>query len=150
LPIPHEQPPLITEEPIISTDLQHRAEEAAAEEGDEHGRTVIPGIKTNRRITEGEGENDDGEGHDEVEVQRSNGQETDKGRIARLRREAYSSATARIRDENRDIFNRLMKEECDKRDVEWTPRPDEEGRALETMRELLARYPNLQKRLSLE
>lgn len=104
---------------IISRDLQDRAEEAAAQ--DEH---VQAG-----------------------QVQRSNGEETERGRVARLRREAYSTATSRIRDENRDIFNRLMTEECEKRGVEWTPRLDEEGKALETVRDLLDKYPSLRGRV---
>jgi hypothetical protein len=104
---------------IISDDLQHRAEEAARDE--EHVQSGS--------------------------VQRSNGTETERGRVARLRREAYSTATSRIRDENRDIFNRLMTEECEKRGVEWTPRLDEEGKALETVRDLLDKYPSLRGRV---
>ena len=40
-----------------------------------------------------------------------------------------------------------MTEECEKRGVEWTPRLDEEGKALETVRDLLDKYPSLRGRV---
>jgi hypothetical protein len=116
---------------IISQDLQDRAQDAARRDREDANEE---GVATEEHVQSGA-------------VQRSNGTETERGRVARLRREAYSTATSRIRDENREMFNRLMSEECEKRGVEWTPRLDDEGKALEMVRELLEKYPSLKGRV---
>lgn len=60
-----------------------------------------------------------------------------------LRREAYSKATSRLREENRDKFNALVQEEMSARGIEWKPRPTEVEKAEAQMRDLLAAHPEL-------
>lgn len=107
---------------IIPRDLQHRAEDAAHAEDEAATNGVEPG------------------GPESIA--------TKKAEIQEKRRAAYSTATTRLREENRDKFDALMLEECHKRGVEWEPRPNDESRALSAVQELLAKYPHLKPRVA--
>jgi hypothetical protein len=62
------------------------------------------------------------------------------------KREAYSAATTRLRDEFRQRFNELLIEEMGKRGVNWSPRPTEEQKAEQEVADLLARFPELREK----
>ena len=59
------------------------------------------------------------------------------------RREAYSAATARLRDSRKDEFRALVLEEAAKRGVTYEFRKTAEERAREQVQALLAQHPNL-------
>lgn len=59
------------------------------------------------------------------------------------RRESYSAATARLREENKGRFRALVQEEAGKRGVTYEFRKTAEERAREQVQALLAEHPNL-------
>ena len=59
------------------------------------------------------------------------------------KRAAYSAATTRLRDEQREAFNVLLKEEMAKRGIEWSPKPDEKQKAEQQVADLFEKYPDL-------
>lgn len=67
---------------------------------------------------------------------------------AALRREAYSAAQTRLREENRDAYNRIMAEEMRARGIDWAPRLTEEEKAAKQVADLLAQYPSLREQVS--
>lgn len=67
---------------------------------------------------------------------------------AALRREAYSAAQTRLREENRDAYNRIMAEEMQARGIDWAPRLTEEEKAAKQVADLLAQYPSLREQVS--
>lgn len=60
-----------------------------------------------------------------------------------LIRQAYTAATAKLRDEHRAHFNSLMQVEAKRLGVNWKPRPTSEERAREDLRQMLADSPDL-------
>lgn len=64
------------------------------------------------------------------------------------KRAAYSAATTRLRNDHREEFNRLVKEEMAARDIEWEPRPTEEDKASTQIEALLEKYPDLRAKFS--
>lgn len=56
---------------------------------------------------------------------------------------ARSAAARRLREEYADRYRELMIEEHEKRGVEYQPRLTDEEKAERTVKDLLARYPNL-------
>ncbi len=59
------------------------------------------------------------------------------------KRAAYSKATTRLRNENRQTFDALLGEEYSKVGLTYTPRPSEEEKAKAEVQRLLAAYPAL-------
>jgi hypothetical protein len=68
-------------------------------------------------------------------------------RSARLKK-AYSSATARLREEKREEFDGLYAEEAQKLGVTYTPRPNAEQKAEQELNRLLEEFPHLRDRLT--
>jgi hypothetical protein len=60
-----------------------------------------------------------------------------------LRREAYSAAEKRLREENKDRFNALVQEEATARGVTYQRRLTEDEKAEKQLQELLAAHPGL-------
>lgn len=60
-----------------------------------------------------------------------------------LRREAYSAAEKRLREENKDRFDALVQEEAGKRGVTYQRRLTEEEKAEQSLTALLAAHPGL-------
>jgi hypothetical protein len=60
-----------------------------------------------------------------------------------LRREAYSAAERRLREENKDRFDALVQEEATARGVTYQRRLTEEEKARQKLQELLAAHPGL-------
>jgi hypothetical protein len=60
-----------------------------------------------------------------------------------LKREAYSAATARIRESHKDEFRGLVQEEAAKRGVTYEFRKSAEEKAAEQLADLLAKFPDL-------
>lgn len=61
---------------------------------------------------------------------------------------AYSAASARLREEHRKQFDALYVEEAAKLGVEYKPKPTEEEKAEQQLRELLAQHPNLRSKIA--
>jgi hypothetical protein len=59
------------------------------------------------------------------------------------KRAAYSAATTRLREEQRDAFNALLREEMAKRGVEWAPKPTDKEKAEVQVAELFEKFPDL-------
>jgi transcription initiation factor TFIID subunit TAF12 len=59
------------------------------------------------------------------------------------KRAAYSAATTRLRDQHRDDFNILLREEMARRNVEWAPRPTDQQKAERQVNDLFEKYPEL-------
>jgi hypothetical protein len=70
--------------------------------------------------------------------------EAEKVRQSNERRAAYSEATTKLRQAHLTEFNKLMKEGCAERGIEWDPRPTAVDRARQQILELLAEHPELQ------
>ena len=73
--------------------------------------------------------------------------ETAKEREARLRRESYSAAQSRLREEYRDRFRQLVKQEAAQRGVTYEFAPTKAERAKEQIQALLAEHPELRDQL---
>lgn len=67
-----------------------------------------------------------------------------------LRREAYSAAEKRLREENRDRFDALVQEEATSRGVTYQRRLTESEKAEQKMRDLLAANPALAEKIAAE
>lgn len=61
----------------------------------------------------------------------------------KLRAEAYAAGVARLREENRDRFKELVKEEASKRGIEYVFQKTPEEKAAEEMKALLEKFPQL-------
>lgn len=61
----------------------------------------------------------------------------------KLRREAYSAAQTRLREEQKPRFRELVLEEAAKRGVTYEFRKSEEEKAREQIQALLAKHPEL-------
>jgi hypothetical protein len=70
--------------------------------------------------------------------------EAEKVRQSNERRAAYSEATTKLRQNHITEFNKLMKEGCAERGIEWSPKPSAVDRARQQITELLSEYPELQ------
>lgn len=64
-----------------------------------------------------------------------------------LLRRAYSNASTRLREENRDRFEALQVEEAQKLGLTYTPKPSKEARALAQAQALLAENPSIREAL---
>jgi hypothetical protein len=62
-------------------------------------------------------------------------------------RAAYGAATQRLRRNHREEFHALYAKEAKDRGLEWSPRLNEEERALKELRALVAAHPFLMDRL---
>jgi hypothetical protein len=67
-----------------------------------------------------------------------------------LLRQAYSKATARLRDEHRTEFNQFYAEAAKDLGVEWSPRLSDEEKAERAFEQLLTDYPHLRERANTE
>lgn len=56
-------------------------------------------------------------------------------------REAYSAATKRVREDNREVFNKYMTEEAKARGIDWTPKPTAAEKARAEFQRLLSEHP---------
>lgn len=65
----------------------------------------------------------------------------------KLLTQAYGAATARVRDNHRDEFNRFYQEEAEKRGLDWKPKLTAEQKAEQTLLDLLDEFPHLSERL---
>jgi ABC-type branched-subunit amino acid transport system ATPase component len=73
--------------------------------------------------------------------------QTDEERKTLLR-QAYSTATQKLRESRRTEFNQMYAEEAEKLGVVWSPRQTAEQKAEQTFDELLAEFPHLKERLA--
>ena len=64
-----------------------------------------------------------------------------------LLKKGYSNATSRLREENREEFDRLYVEEAKKLGVVYTPKPSAEQKAKQDIEDLLAKFPHLRDQL---
>jgi hypothetical protein len=64
-----------------------------------------------------------------------------------LLKQAYSTSTSRLREENRAEFDRLYIEEAAKLGVVYTPKPSPEQKAKQDLEDLLAKFPHLRDQL---
>jgi hypothetical protein len=64
-----------------------------------------------------------------------------------LRRQAYSAATTRFRNENRPAFDKILAEEMKERGINWTPKPTEQERALRQVEDIFAAHPEIREQL---
>jgi hypothetical protein len=64
-----------------------------------------------------------------------------------LRRQAYSAATTRFRNENRPAFDKILAEEMKKRGIDWSPKPTETERARAQVEEIFAAHPEIREEL---
>jgi hypothetical protein len=67
-----------------------------------------------------------------------------------LLRQAYGKATARLRDEHREDFNKFYAEAAKDLGVDWSPRPSDEEKAARAFEQLLIDYPDLANRVNKE
>lgn len=56
---------------------------------------------------------------------------------------AYVAATRRLREDEKEKFNRYYAEEAEARGQEWKPKPTKEEKAKAEMEALLEQYPSL-------
>lgn len=64
-----------------------------------------------------------------------------------LLRQAYGTASQRLREENRDRFNELRIEAAKDLGVEWAPRPTADEKAEQEFDALIEAHPHLRERL---
>lgn len=62
----------------------------------------------------------------------------------KVKQQAYSKAQTRLRQENPDLWNKVLGEEYQKVGIDWKPKPTEEEKAQAEVERLLAAHPNLQ------
>lgn len=74
------------------------------------------------------------------------GELSNEERNSRLKK-AYSNATSRLREEQRNEFDRLYSEEAKKLGVVYTPKPTAEQKAKQELEDLLAKFPHLRDQL---
>ena len=74
--------------------------------------------------------------------------DTDTADTAAARREAYSAAQTRLREEFKSDYNRIMAEEMRKRGIDWSPRLTEEEKAAKQVADLLAQFPSLREQVA--
>ena len=67
---------------------------------------------------------------------------------AELKREAYSAAETRLRNEYQDRFRELVIEEAGKRGVQYTFKKTPEEKAAEQMKALLEQFPDLRQQVA--
>lgn len=64
-----------------------------------------------------------------------------------LRRQAYSAATTRFRNENRPAFDKILAEEMRERGIDWSPKPTEAERARAQVLDIFAAHPEIKDEL---
>lgn len=63
-------------------------------------------------------------------------------------RKAYGAATARLREEHREEFERLQVEEAKRLGFDYKPKPTPEQKAEEDLRALLTQFPGLRDKIA--
>lgn len=77
-----------------------------------------------------------------------NPEQAEEKERAEALRKAYSAATKRLREENRDTFTKLYIEEAKKLGVDYKPKPTEEEKAEAQLAEILAAHPHLRDKVA--
>lgn len=79
----------------------------------------------------------------DVMEKESKTQQSDQENRSKLLTKAYGIATARLRSENKETFDRYYSEAAKDLGVEYTPRLTPEQKAKQEIADLLTKYPNL-------
>lgn len=74
-------------------------------------------------------------------------EETEEQKRGRLLKQAYSSATSRLREAHKEEFDGFYQEEAEARGVEYTPRPTAEQKAEAELASLLEKFPHLRSKV---